>query len=77
MASPLRINFGCTMTEITRRGETSLLLGRQDSQGIGEGKFKIQDLTPNSAGLAALTARVKDGFDPKRILNPGRMYAGC
>ena len=32
---------------------------------------------PQSTGLAALTARVKDGFDPKRILNPGRMYAGC
>ncbi len=48
MASPLRIDFGCSMTEITRRGEASLLLGRQDSQGMGEGKFKIQDLTPHS-----------------------------
>ncbi|MGQ0664115.1 MAG: FAD-binding protein [Pseudomonadota bacterium] len=26
--------------------------------------------------LATLTARVKDAFDPRRILNPGRMYAG-
>jgi len=32
---------------------------------------------PQSPGVAALTARVKEGFDPKRILNPGRMYAGC
>ncbi|NNG03145.1 MAG: glycolate oxidase subunit GlcE [Inquilinus sp.] len=31
---------------------------------------------PQPAALAALTARVKDSFDPKRILNPGRMYAG-
>ncbi|MFP6740173.1 MAG: glycolate oxidase subunit GlcE [Alphaproteobacteria bacterium] len=31
---------------------------------------------PQEPGLAALTARVKDGFDPHRILNPGRMYAG-
>ena len=31
---------------------------------------------PQPAPLAALTARVKDSFDPKRILNPGRMYAG-
>ena len=31
---------------------------------------------PQSESLAALTARIKDGFDPKRILNPGRMYAG-
>ncbi|HJS85256.1 MAG TPA: glycolate oxidase subunit GlcE [Acetobacteraceae bacterium] len=26
--------------------------------------------------LAALTARVKTSFDPHRVLNPGRMYAG-
>jgi FAD/FMN-containing dehydrogenase len=26
--------------------------------------------------VAALTQRVKDSFDPKRILNRGRMYAG-
>ena len=31
---------------------------------------------PQQPPLAALTARVKDSFDPKRILNPGRMYAG-
>ncbi len=48
MARPFRIDFGCTMTEIARRGEASLLLGRQDGQGIGEGKFKIQGLTPHS-----------------------------
>jgi len=29
---------------------------------------------PQPAALAALTARVKDGFDPRRILNRGRMY---
>ena len=26
--------------------------------------------------LAALTRRVKESFDPRRVLNPGRMYAG-
>jgi glycolate oxidase FAD binding subunit len=31
---------------------------------------------PQPAPVAALTRRVKDGFDPRRILNPGRMYAG-
>jgi glycolate oxidase FAD binding subunit len=31
---------------------------------------------PQSAAVAALSRRVKDGFDPRRILNPGRMYAG-
>jgi len=29
-----------------------------------------------AAGAAALSARVKDAFDPARILNPGRMVAG-
>jgi glycolate oxidase FAD binding subunit len=29
-----------------------------------------------SAGLRALSKRVKDGFDPKGVLNPGRMWAG-
>ena len=31
---------------------------------------------PQSATLAELTARVKSGFDPRGILNPGRMYEG-
>ncbi len=31
---------------------------------------------PQDAATAALTARVKDSFDPQRVLNPGRMYAG-
>jgi glycolate oxidase FAD binding subunit len=33
--------------------------------------FATQD-----AGMAGLTKRVKDSFDPKAILNPGRMWAG-
>jgi glycolate oxidase FAD binding subunit len=31
---------------------------------------------PQPAPLAALSARVKESFDPRRILNPGRMYEG-
>ena len=31
---------------------------------------------PQAEALAALTGRVKDSFDPRRILNPGRMYRG-
>ncbi|ALG69884.1 2-hydroxy-acid oxidase [Azospirillum thiophilum] len=31
---------------------------------------------PLPGPLMALSRRVKDGFDPKGILNPGRMYAG-
>jgi glycolate oxidase FAD binding subunit len=32
---------------------------------------------PQDAALAALTMRVKAGFDPKGVLNPGRMWAGA
>jgi glycolate oxidase FAD binding subunit len=31
---------------------------------------------PQAAGLAALNKRVKESFDPKGVLNPGRMWAG-
>jgi glycolate oxidase FAD binding subunit len=31
---------------------------------------------PLDPGLAALTRRLKESFDPNGILNPGRMYAG-
>jgi glycolate oxidase FAD binding subunit len=31
---------------------------------------------PQEAAVAALGKRVKDGFDPRSILNPGRMWAG-
>ncbi len=31
---------------------------------------------PQDAGVAALSKRVKDSFDPKSVLNPGRMWAG-
>jgi glycolate oxidase FAD binding subunit len=36
----------------------------------------IDVFEPQSAGLRALSKRVKDGFDPKGVLNPGRMWAG-
>jgi glycolate oxidase FAD binding subunit len=31
---------------------------------------------PQPEPLARLTARIKEGFDPHRVLNPGRMYEG-
>jgi glycolate oxidase FAD binding subunit len=31
---------------------------------------------PQAEGIAALTRRVKESFDPKGILNPGRLWAG-
>jgi glycolate oxidase FAD binding subunit len=31
---------------------------------------------PQDAVVAALTRRIKASFDPNRVLNPGRMWAG-
>ena len=31
---------------------------------------------PQQGPLAALTARIKESFDPNSVLNPGRMWAG-
>ncbi len=39
-------------------------------------RAKIDVFQPESPVLAALTARVREGFDPRRVLNPGRMWAG-
>src|SRR5581483_2625120 len=36
----------------------------------------VEVFQPQDAGTAALTKRVKDSFDPKGVLNPGRMWAG-
>lgn len=44
--------------------------------GPGELRARISVFEPQPTELAALTRRVKDAFDPRRILNPGRMYAG-
>ncbi|MGI9509200.1 MAG: glycolate oxidase subunit GlcE [Geminicoccaceae bacterium] len=39
-------------------------------------RAKTSVYQPQAAALGALTKRVKESFDPKRILNPGRMYEG-
>ena len=39
-------------------------------------RAKVPVFQPQDPGMARLTARLKDGFDPKRVLNPGRMHAG-
>jgi glycolate oxidase FAD binding subunit len=36
----------------------------------------VEVFEPQAGGLAALTKRIKDGFDPRGVLNPGRMWAG-
>jgi glycolate dehydrogenase FAD-binding subunit len=39
-------------------------------------RASVEVFEPQARALAALTQRVKGGFDPKGILGPGRMYAG-
>jgi glycolate oxidase FAD binding subunit len=41
-----------------------------------ETRRQVQVSSRRPPALAALTRRVKASFDPKGILNPGRMYAG-
>ena len=41
-----------------------------------EVRAKVPVFQPQTGALGDLTARVKEGFDPKGILNPGRMYEG-
>jgi glycolate oxidase FAD binding subunit len=45
-------------------------------RGSAEVRQAIEVFQPQPAALSALSTRVKSQFDPKQILNPGRMYAG-
>ena len=37
-------------------------------------RARVPVFQPQEPALAALTARVKDSFDPRRVLNPGRLF---
>jgi len=39
-------------------------------------RASVDVFQPQEPGLAALSRRVKESFDPKGVLNPGRMWAG-
>jgi glycolate oxidase FAD binding subunit len=39
-------------------------------------RVSVDVFEPQDEGLAALTKRVKESFDPNGVLNPGRMWAG-
>ena len=45
-------------------------------RAAAEVRAAVPVFQPQPQALASLTARVKESFDPRRILNPGRMYAG-
>ena len=56
---------------VGRAGGQAMLLrsNRERRQNIGP-------FQPESEGVARLTRRIKEAFDPSGILNPGRMFAG-
>jgi glycolate oxidase FAD binding subunit len=39
-------------------------------------RVAVDVIPPEAAPLARITRRVKAAFDPRGILNPGRLYAG-
>ena len=56
---------------VGRAGGHAILLrsSREKRQNIGP-------FQPEAEGVARLTRRIKEAFDPSGILNPGRMFAG-
>jgi glycolate oxidase FAD binding subunit len=51
-------------------GHATLIKGSPDL------RRSVPVFEPQSPPLAALAGRIKEGFDPRRILNPGRMVDG-
>ncbi|NQW00433.1 MAG: glycolate oxidase subunit GlcE [Rhodospirillales bacterium] len=45
-------------------------------RGSAELRASVAVFEPLDAVLSGVTERIKDGFDPGRLLNPGRMYEG-
>ena len=77
---------GLLWFRIMQRGETLAPFVRETVRAVGghatlieagAARDAVNDVfEPQDASLAALTKRVKEGFDPKGVLNPGRMWAG-
>lgn len=44
-------------------------------RGSADVRAKIPVFQPQSSGVSALSKRLKESFDPRGVLNPGRMYA--
>jgi glycolate oxidase FAD binding subunit len=45
-------------------------------RGPAAARATVDVFEPAGEALAGLTKRVKESFDPKGVLNPGRMWAG-
>jgi glycolate oxidase FAD binding subunit len=89
-AVPARVLYdwggGLLWLRVIERGEVHMARIRGAAHACGGHATLIEAVTalhavndvfePQELGLAALTKRVKAGFDPKGVLNPGRMWAG-
>jgi len=62
---------GLVRAAAERAGGSALLV-----RAAADVRTEVPVFPPEPASLAALTRRIKENFDPRRILNPGRMYAG-
>ena len=62
--------------EVVRRAVTATGGHATLVRAAPEVRAKVPVFQPQTGALGDLTARVKEGFDPKGILNPGRMYEG-
>ena len=77
---------GLLWLRVMQRGETLAPVVREAVRAVGGHATLVEAVTaldavndvfePQEPGLAALTKRVKEGFDPKGVFNPGRMWAG-
>ena len=48
----------------------------RDASPLADLRAAVPVFQPQPDAVARLSARVKNSFDPKGLLNPGRMYAG-
>jgi glycolate oxidase FAD binding subunit len=53
---------------IGNNGHATLIRGREEL------RTRIDVFHPPSSAVEKITRRIKEGFDPQNILNPGRMY---
>lgn len=59
---------GVVRGALSGAGHATLIRGSNDL------RQKIAPFQPQPEAIRKITARIKDGFDPENILNPGRMY---
>ena len=64
-------DHGAVRTAVAELGGHALLV-----RAPAEVRAAVPVFQPQAEALARLTARLKESFDPRRVLNPGRMYAG-